>query len=124
MTTLFRQFGEVADYTSASAISSNAVVRIGLMQCGVAQVAIAVNATGSVGLDGVYELPKHSAAVLAQGAHVWWDPSASEVIVAPVTGSLFLGYAFSASASSATTVAVSLEEFDAEPPRPESRRDG
>lgn len=117
MTTKFRQPGEVVDYTPSSAVAVNDVVRIGMLQLGVAAVAIAANATGSVNLSGIYELPKNTSDALVQGSHVWWDPTAAEVINTPVTGSLFLGYAWAAAAASATTALVKLEEFANEPPR-------
>lgn len=113
----YRQPGEVADYTPTSAVACGDVVRIGLIQCGIALAAIVANATGAVGLEGVFDLTKDTSTAFAQGAHVWWDPSAAKCIGTPVTGSLFLGYAFVAAGASATTLMVALEEFDSEPPR-------
>lgn len=112
----YRRPGEVADYIPSSAVAVGAVVRLGLMQCGIALAAIAANASGAVAVEGVFEKAKDGTA-FAQGDHVWWDPTAAQCIGAPVTGSLFLGYAFDAAATSATTLMVSLEEFDAEPAR-------
>jgi predicted RecA/RadA family phage recombinase len=117
MTTIYRQPGEVAEYAAASLVASDTPVRIGLLQMGIALVTIAANTTGSVGLEGVYELPKNTSDAVVQGNHVWWDPSAAECINAPVTGALFIGYAFEAAGASAATLLVKLEEFDAEPPR-------
>lgn len=117
MTTTYRQPGEVVEIVAGSNIASGDVVRVGCLQVGIALMAIASGATGPVGLEGVYELPKNTSDALVQGHHVWWDPSAKEVINAPVTGSLFLGYAFEAALAAATTALVQLEEFDSEPPR-------
>ena len=74
------QRGEVIDWTndSGSAVVSDEVVVIGDI-VGVATVDIAVNAVGAVRIEGVVEIAKVDAAVIAAGEHVDWDVSASEV---------------------------------------------
>jgi|WetSurMetagenome_2_1015567.scaffolds.fasta_scaffold436085_1 predicted RecA/RadA family phage recombinase len=117
MTTKFRQPGEVVDYTPGSAVAVNALVRIGLLRMGVALAAIVANVAGSVGIAGVFTLAKNTSDAFSQGDQVWWDPSALECINAPVTGSLFLGYAFDSALAAGTTLAVKLECFAEEGPR-------
>lgn len=117
MTTSYRQPGEVAEVTAAATITSGDLVRVGQWQMGVALVDIAIGASGSVALEGVFELAKNTSDAVTQGDPLWWDPSAEEVINAPVNGSLFLGFAFESAIAAATTCLVALEEFDAEPPR-------
>lgn len=117
MATSFRQPGHVVDYVASAAISSGDLVRVGMHRMGVALVDIASGDTGSVSVDGVYELEKNTSDALTQGGLVWWDPSAEEIINAPVTGSLFLGRAFDAAGASATTGTVKLGCFADEGPR-------
>lgn len=117
MATSFRQPGHVVDYTASAAVSSGDIVRVGMHKMGVALVAIASGEVGSVSVEGVYELAKNTSDALTQGGRAWWDPSAEEVINAPVTGSLFLGRAFDAAGASATTCTVKLGCFADEGPR-------
>jgi predicted RecA/RadA family phage recombinase len=71
--------GETIQWTNGTgaAVASGQVVKIG--NClGVALVAIAIGATGSVALEGVFSgVPKVSAAVFAQGEKLLWDVSAN-----------------------------------------------
>lgn len=75
MATNFIQRGSVWDYTpSGSSVSSGDVVVMGAV-LGVALADIADGATGAVQVDGVFSLPKVTAAVVAQGETVVWDVS-------------------------------------------------
>lgn len=89
MATNYIQPGKVLDYTNAgSAIASGDVVRIGKI-LGVALVDIATNATGSVQIEGVFEVPKVSGAVIAVGENLTWDASAAafdDNAATPATG--------------------------------------
>ena len=71
--------GKVIEYTNAgSALSSGDVVVVG-QQLGVCLVDIAASTgVGSVALEGVFDLPKVDAAVIAAGESVIWDASASK----------------------------------------------
>lgn len=71
------QEGAVVDYTAGADISSGDVVVIG-QSIGVALVDIANGETGSVAIEGVFDLPKVDAAVIAQGESVIWDASAGK----------------------------------------------
>jgi predicted RecA/RadA family phage recombinase len=66
------------------------VVAIGNI-LGVALVDIANGATGSVGIRGVFTVPKVSAAVIAQGESLTWDVSAGKFddnAATPATGDI------------------------------------
>lgn len=103
--------GNVIDFTngSGSTITSGSPVVVGSL-LGVAIADIADGETGAVDLDGVYVLPKASAAVFAQGAPVNFDISEGEFIAtAGTTGDLIGGsVAFEAKGATTTTVAVRL----------------
>lgn len=72
----FVQEGGVLPYTNGgAALSSGDVVVIGQLVA-VCLVDIANGETGSVAIDGVYNLPKVDAAVIGQGQSVMWDASA------------------------------------------------
>lgn len=74
------QDGEVLDYTNGtgSAISAGSVVVMGAAgdaTIGVALVDIADGEAGAVQIDGVFTVPKTSAAVFKQGESLMWDVS-------------------------------------------------
>jgi predicted RecA/RadA family phage recombinase len=65
------QRGDVLDYTPASAVAAGDVVVIGSL-VGVAPVAIAANAMGSLAIDGVWSMPCATGATGAQGSAISW----------------------------------------------------
>jgi len=81
MATNYVQEGDVIDWTnSGTAVVSGAVIVMGSngdADLGVALVDIANSATGSVAREGVFTVPKVSAAVIASGERVNWDVSAA-----------------------------------------------
>lgn len=88
MATNYIQPGEVIQYTAGADITSGSVVRIGNI-LGVALVNIANGATGSVAISGVFNVPKVSGAVIAQGESLTWDASAGafdDNAATPATG--------------------------------------
>ena len=89
MATNYVSPGKVIRYThSGTALVSGQVVRIG-QTLGVALEAIANGGTGSVAVDGVYTVPKVSAAVIALGESLVWDASAAafdDNLATPATG--------------------------------------
>jgi len=89
MSTNYVQEGGVIQYTNGgTAISSGDVVVMGEI-IGVAMVDIANGETGSVAIEGVFNLPKVDAAVIAQGESVIYDVGASEFddnAATPATG--------------------------------------
>ena len=90
MATNFVQNGGIIEYANAgAAISSGDVVVVGT-QIGIALVDIAATSgVGSVAMEGIYNVPKVDAAVIAQGEEVFYDVSASEFddnLATPATG--------------------------------------
>ncbi len=83
MATNYVQTGCTIDLTNGGgAVSAGDVVVIGSngdAVLGVALVDIANGATGAVQVDGVFEVPKADAAVIAVGEFVLWDSSAGAV---------------------------------------------
>jgi predicted RecA/RadA family phage recombinase len=65
------QKGDVLDYTPAAAVAAGDVVVIGSL-VGVAPVAIAANAMGSLAIDGVWSMPCSTGATGAQGSAISW----------------------------------------------------
>ncbi len=102
MTAKYIQEGEILDYTPGAAVANGQVVVVGTM-VGVALMAIAANVTGSVGVQGVYELAKLSTDVVAFGANLYWDTANSRLTVT-ASGNTFAGRA-AAPAAAGTTVA-------------------
>lgn len=113
MATNYVYSGCTVDYTNGtgSDISSGDVVVIG-QQIGIAKVDIADGATGSVELDGVFTVPKVSAAVIAQGESVIYDVSASafdDNAATPATGDVSACcVAVEAKGTSTTSIKVKL----------------
>lgn len=90
MSTNFVQNGEIIEYANAgAAISAGDVVVVGT-QIGIALVDIAATSgVGSVAMEGVFTVPKVSAAVIAQGEEVFYDLSAlafDDNAATPATG--------------------------------------
>lgn len=75
MTSKFIQMGEVLNYAAAADTANNAIVKAGRL-LGVAAVNIKAGTTGSVLLQGVFEVPKAADAVFAQGDPVLFDAAA------------------------------------------------
>lgn len=103
------QPGKVIDHTAAAAISSGDAVVIGVL-LGVALADIAQDATGSVQIEGVFEMPKLSTAVITAGASLTWDVSAGEFIIASAAIGDLEGaaVAIEAAGNGATTVLAKL----------------
>lgn len=79
MSTTFVKEGKIITYINAgSAIVSGAVVIVGT-QIGIALVDIAATTgVGAVAMEGVFTVPKVTAAVIAQGEEVMYDSSTSK----------------------------------------------
>lgn len=112
MTTKFRSDGKTVNYVNGgTAISSGDVVV--LKNCiGVALTDIAANATGAVAIEGVFEVPKVSAAVFVIGEKLIWDSSASafdDSSATPASGDITgAAVAYRAGANTETTALVKL----------------
>lgn len=118
MASNYQQDGEVIQWTNGTgaAVAAGQMVKIGNM-LGVALVAIAIGATGSVAVEGVFSgIPKVSAAVFVQGEKLIWDVSANSGLGAfddsaatPATGDVTGGaVAWVAGADTETTCTVKL----------------
>ena len=112
MATNFEQDGNVINYeNSGTAISSGDVVAVGAT-LGVALVDIAATTgAGAVQIDGVFNVPKVSAAVIVQGERLSWDVSAgafdddaATAAAGDVTGESAM--AFESAGNGVTTIAV------------------
>jgi predicted RecA/RadA family phage recombinase len=102
----FVQIGDVLDYTPVSAVSSGAVVVMGV-RIGIAVADIAANATGAVRVKGVVELAKLSTDTPAQGALLYWDSTNSR-LTTTASGNTLAGYAAKAAGNGTTTVWLHL----------------
>lgn len=103
------QDGRVLDVTLAADVASGGVVAAGRL-IGVAVTSGVATDTIAVHVEGVFNLPKLSTAVIAVGDPVTWDVSASQVIVASAaTGDVEnFGYAVEAAGNGTTDVLVRL----------------
>ena len=106
------QPGKVLDFTNTtgSTILSGKVVAVGQI-LGVALKDISNNTTGSVAVDGVFAVPKVSAAVIAAGESLTWDASAAafdDNAATPATGDITgaAAVAFQAAGNGVTTLNV------------------
>ena len=102
----FWQCGESIDFTNdgTAAIEANTLVVFG-DHVGVAGTDIAVGETGSLFVEGVWEIPKDSAAIDA-GASVYFDGTAGSATKG--SGAALAGYAVEAAAADDATVKVKL----------------
>ena len=114
MATNYVQSGDVINWTNGtgSAVVSGQVVAIGQV-VGVALVAIANGASGTVGLRGVYTVPKVTTAVIAAGESLLWDVSAAKFdakAATPATGDISgpPAMAFEAAGNGVTSFKVML----------------
>lgn len=106
--------GDVFTWTNStgSAVVAGQVVKIG-QTLGVAAVDIANGASGSVYMEGVFTVPKVTAAVIAQGESVIWDVSVGKFddnLATPATGDVSnAAIAFESAGSTATTIKVHFD---------------
>jgi predicted RecA/RadA family phage recombinase len=76
--------GEHIPFVAGANLTSGQGVAIGTL-LGVALTTVLNGATSEAGIEGVWELPKLSTAVIGAGARLTWDVSAGEFIVASAT---------------------------------------
>ena len=113
MTTNFVQRGDVVNYTAGANIAAGDLVVMG-HTIGVALTDIANGATGAVAIEGVFTVPKVSAAVFAVGEKLILDVSATppafdDSAATPATGDITGGaVAFAAGGNGETTCVVKL----------------
>ncbi len=112
LSTNYIQDGDVIQYTAGGTIAAGAVVKMG-GTLGVALVDLTSGVTGSVAIQGVFELPKVSGAVIAQGESLVWDVSAGafdDNAAIPASGDVSgaSAIAWEAAGNGVTTLAVRL----------------
>jgi predicted RecA/RadA family phage recombinase len=100
------QKGDVLDYTPAAAVAAGDVVVIGSL-VGVAPVAIAANAMGSLSIEGVYSMPCATGATGAQGDAIKWVAASG---VADAATGVAAGKLAKARAAGDTSVLVVLNK--------------
>lgn len=117
--------GNVIQWTNGTGadVASGQVVKVGPNMLGVALVAIASAASGSVAVEGVFSgVPKVSAAVFAQGEKLLFDVSANsskgafdDSAATPATGDVMGGaIAWVAGANTETTCTIKLTPGNAD----------
>lgn len=112
LSTNFVQEGKVIQWTNGgTAKSAGDVVVIGKV-LGVALVDIGNGESGSVALEGVFTVPKVSAAVIAQGENLTWDASAAafdDNAATPATGDVTGGGAVAWEAAGNTVTSLKVK---------------
>ncbi|WHI52976.1 DUF2190 family protein [Microbulbifer sp. MLAF003] len=112
MATNFVQDGRMLDYTNSTSavITSGQVLAVGAV-LGVAMDDIAVGASGVIAIEGVFTVPKVSAAEISQGETLTWDVSvaafnnsAATAATGDITGPT--AFAAEAAGNSITSLAV------------------
>lgn len=106
MSATYYQRGEALDYTNASGsiIEAGDVIVFGT-KIGVAGCDMANGETGSIHVEGVYELPKTDTSAITAGAAVYWDGSG---ITTTSSSNTAAGYAAAAAAADAATILVKI----------------
>lgn len=102
---IYRQKGETLDYIPAAAQEAGDIVSLGT-RVGVVGEDVAAGELGHVHVEGVYQMPKDSAAITL-GAAVYYN-AASGVVTATATGNVPAGYAAAAAAAADSYALVKL----------------
>lgn len=100
--------GNTIDYTNGggSTVTSGSAVLIS-KRLGVALTDIGVGATGSVMVKGIFNLPKLSTDVIAQGDLVYWDDT-NKRLTSTAGGNTLSGYAALAAGNGAPSIDIAL----------------
>jgi predicted RecA/RadA family phage recombinase len=106
MATNFKYEGDKVTVLSPGTVTSGSGVLIGLL-FGVALHDAVVNELLTLGVTGVWYLPKATGSALTAGTVVYWDATNSRVTTT-ATGNKVIGLVETAAASSDTKVAVLL----------------
>jgi predicted RecA/RadA family phage recombinase len=101
------QKGEIMDFnnTGDADIDYNEVVSL-TNRIGIAKESIPIGSTGSVGVEGVYELPAETTAAFVDGETLYWDKTNAKVVKTP--GDIMAGWAFSNKAVAGTNALVKI----------------
>ncbi len=107
----YKSSGEVIKYTNAGAalVSGQAflVGAVGTGRIGIALAAIGTGASGSVQMQGIFEVTKATTDVVAVGAPLYWDDTAKNFTVTNTSDTL-AGYAVTAAGNGVTKVEINL----------------
>lgn len=105
---MFIQKGDTIDYTNPglAPIQYGSVVNL-TTRIGVAGENIAVGATGSLHVAGVFELPAVNNAAFTVGQQLYWDPVA-QVLTDVAQNNIPAGWATEPKAQAATTARVKI----------------
>jgi len=103
----FIQDGNIITVTAAANIASSDGVLVGNI-FGISVMDAVAGDEVEIATVGVYELPKLSTAVIAQGDRVAWNSSTGKVVV-PATGMFPLGVATLAAGNGTATIKVRLD---------------
>jgi len=103
----FIQDGNIITVTAAANVTSGDGVLVGSIFGVVAADAVAGEEV-EIGTVGVYELPKLSTAVIAQGDRAAWNSSTGKVVV-PATGMFPIGIATETAANGIASIKVRLD---------------
>lgn len=104
---IFIQEGHIITVTAAANITSGDGVLVGII-FGVATTDAVAGEEVEIATVGVYELPKLSTAVIAQGDRVAWDDTAKQIKL-PAAGLYPVGVATETAGNGAATVKVRLD---------------
>lgn len=107
----FEQHGDRILHTLAAVAVSGDPLVVGTGLLGIAMNDGASAAVIDTAVEGVYRLPKVSAAVIARGQQVLFDVSANEVdddAAVPAAGDFLCGYAWEAAGAGVLFVAVKI----------------
>lgn len=109
MKATYWQKGQSLDYTNGTnaTIEANTVLVIGSL-IGIAGTDIEPGETGSVHVEGVFQMQKKDSTAINMGTAVYWN--ATDGITATSTNNTFAGYAAETSAAGAETILVKLNK--------------
>ncbi|TZE81996.1 DUF2190 family protein [Calorimonas adulescens] len=102
------QKGYIIDFTNSTGtdIAYGDVVPIGA-RIGIAAEDIAKDATGSLNVSGVFELPADNTAAFAVGDEVYWDDAGSKLT--KTAGAIKAGWVIEPKAQAGTTAKVKID---------------
>jgi predicted RecA/RadA family phage recombinase len=107
----YDQDGDRLSVILAGTVNSGDVDVVGTGLLGVALSDGVLNDTIEYAVEGVFRIPKASAAVIAQGEQVLYDASAGNVdddAATPAAGDFLCGVAWEAAGNGVTTIAVKI----------------
>lgn len=96
------------DYTAGATITSGSGVLVG-KRLGIATTDMVNGTKGSLAMEGVFNLPKLSTDVVAQGDLLYWDDT-NKRLTTTATANTQAGFAFAAAGNGVTTVDIKINE--------------